>query len=95
MLNIVKHKLVQISDLIKETSLCRGQQLPSEVTTGQSAKDKCLWSAQAYIGHLYHTPSPRLKAHCRRRGGKIVEEDWNKTVSSGHKTITLMNQCRL
>lgn len=52
------HQVMRRSDLMVNTE------------TGQSAEEKCQWSAQPQMGHLYHSPLPNKK----RCGRKVVRD---------------------
>lgn len=40
------HRLAQLLVFIRETSLCSGQKVTQQLTTGPNAESKCLWSTQ-------------------------------------------------
>lgn len=68
------HGLLQLSEVIKEISLCNVWWLTQKLPPGQSVKSKCLWNAQSQMEHLSisHFFTLRLRNHCRRRGRKHV-----------------------
>lgn len=53
--------LVQLSDLIREVSLCRGQWLVQKSTTGPRAEKKWLRSPQLQMGHIPPPQSPETR----------------------------------
>lgn len=55
------HTLVQLSDLIREVSLCRGQWLIQKSTTGPRAENKWLRSPQLQMGHIPPPQSPETR----------------------------------
>lgn len=76
--------------------------LMQKLTISQSAESQCQWRGQSQMQRLYHTPSPRLRDHCRRSARKIlrtisqVVENQSKTVSCGHSwTSVLMSSQQL
>lgn len=52
----------------------RQRQLMQRLTTGQSAENRCLWSAQKENGHWYHTALPlMLRKHCGKEERKTAK----------------------
>lgn len=50
------HRLVTLSTLIKESSLCSKWKLIQGLRTGQCTKAERLWSGQPQMGHMYYCP---------------------------------------
>ena len=68
-LHLSTHSLMQLPDLFREVALCSGWWLTQKLTTAQRT-EKCQWSDQPQIGHLYLTHTQRDS----ERGGAIKRE---------------------
>lgn len=69
------HRLVQLSDIIREVSLWSQQWLMQQLTTDHSAEHSYQQCVQTQPGHLYHTPLPQGSGITHfRRGDRNREE---------------------
>lgn len=73
--HLYAHRLVQLSNIIREVSLWSRQWLMQQLPTDHSAEDSYQQCVQAQPGHLHHTPLPQDSGIIHfRRGGRNREE---------------------
>lgn len=67
MLFLYTHRMMALSTLTREASLCSGQWLTQNFTTGQRA-EKRLWGPQPQLQHLYHLYSAKGVGNVKEEG---------------------------
>lgn len=91
-LNLYTHRWVQLSDLVREVSLCSSWQLLThKPTPGQSEETVWLWrlgSPRPQTWHLHHTPLLKTQKPSQKKGQKACKSQGSGrtriNVSPGH-----------